>query len=628
MLGRIKWQKMDWKYFQGMITHAKESCITTLVRGLEIKEDLVVEGVQDDNYKQILVQDLLKAKEHEHIAIQGWGVKEVGSNPTVKVRPQNNSGGVEPSAGITDVSTKSRSTQGPAPSGSGRKKPGTSERMDQPPSMTSAPHTTGEKVLPRDLLVQIFIPDSNSGMNGRFAVGLPVAPDRILTSLNALLPAATKPSRIKIRWPHREEWQPITDIAWRGNGDVDAALLDCRFPLEMAGRHAKVSFDDLEEGMHWKSLAFPLNSSPTHSFEVTGEIGGPVGEMFETSISFPNNGNFGNLSGVPVFNGEGAVVGVIGSTGEDPLRSGFRRMMAMERLHRIPEFLESLYWHDEMRRKKRLDNVKREVATQLNNSKEASDYLDSELQSAGLNTGSLADRLLNLNVSSLIALLVNLYGEFVSSNPEAAKVGSHILCKVVPVRMPISDIRDVRRQMADPNMYIIIMNAGTETAAEFIMADAMERAASFRRTEGEKGYTLGRTGIPLPPESGWSEDPVDNFFHRLEDQLIKETLNPRDHEVIDREFEPGTMESRNRKLQLVEYFMSPSDPKEPITLRPIVWYHIFDASRVDEQFRMRLENMNKNYPSLLFISLSEKYDRLREDKKSFNIPVDMLVNCA
>ncbi|MBF0296008.1 MAG: hypothetical protein HQL96_12530 [Magnetococcales bacterium] len=467
-------------------------------------------------------------------------------------------------------------------------------------------------------LVQIWVNTTK-----RLAVGVAVAKDRILTCRKPLQVAHVEWQQFLVRWHDQGEWQPIRKIVWDGGVDIDAAIIDCEFPEDGKMRYLKVSPDAPKVGTVWKSCALPDGCEDPANSCVWFEVSGRIGEEGRTTIDCESG-----ASGVPIFDVEGSVVGVLGMCQSVDGRQ--RPMTTTARLLEIPEFQEVLYWQEVERRQSRLTAVTAKLTEHLQSSDIALKYLTEQLDSRDFRKGEpLADRLLGLLLGDLIELLVMLYERFITTDKDAALVGSRILCLVVPVRLPYPDTHDARRQMNDPTCDIIALNAATDTAAEFIMADLMGRRAAFRNPGPKQDYTPGRSAVPLPPEGG-IRNPAQIFVRSIEDQLIKEVLNARDMSIIDGKTYPSEEEKRQAMLDIVKRFMNKSGKGMFSRDHRSLWYHVFtvNVDNLDEAFRRGLVAFRKIYPSLLFITLSGGTEELARDKATFDIPSEMLVACT
>ncbi|MBF0614463.1 MAG: hypothetical protein G8237_04120 [Magnetococcales bacterium] len=502
------------------------------------------------------------------------------------------------------------------------------ESLDSAPSSDNPEQffsTHAETCHDARVLVQIRVVHT-----GRVAMGLVVEKERILTCRDLLSPGINCPEKIQVRWCDDGEWFSIRKVVWQGEGDLDVALIDCSFPKTHGQRYARKFADDIPIlGARWSGCAFPdrLDSAallePCSLFPISGAALELKGQTVMSRLDPFGLQDFRGGVGSPVYNADGVVVGVLGvSSGQ------VRAMVPVAHLFKIPGFMVACYWQEELRRQKRLEDVKQQLRVCLHH-KAVSTYLNDQLNKVGFRNGAfLEERLLGLELIDLIQLLVNLYNNHKLIMPDVSKVASQILCLMVPIRLPHQDLHDVRAQMADPEKVLIALNTASKTVAEFIMAGVMEREASFRQSAGDT-HASGRTAVPLGPESG-RVDIVDVFFSSIEDQMIEEILDNNIRNIVDKMTGLDKEGKRHEMLNRVRARLNQPRGMFESSVKNI-WYFIIseEINSKDEVMMRRFSAFRESYQNMFFITLSTTVNRLQDDDEKFHvtIPVDMLTAC-
>jgi hypothetical protein len=388
----------------------------------------------------------------------------------------------------------------------------------------------------RELLACIFVPTygkqrrDGGGAHGHTGTGYAVGNSLVLTARHVVVrpEERDKRYRIQILWEvdRKSGWIELDcdpkAIAWAGTGDMDAALLRCRYPSDLRS-FADVSNDQPGEGVGWVSAGYPDaglrdNRRAASSFAGTTFKKSPGNSYFEVDASraAPDTQSaWRGASGMPIIPmGKTSILGI---AIEAPEHFAAKKLHAVPAflLRQAPGFLDAL---EESPRIQRLAPALSAVERCLDPSPAAREALartsgcsqDTADGSriAVTSASELARHVLKLPLSGVIEAFGKALGIVKDGDSKPAKDAVQRLLQavqwVVPTLFDAQVAARLHAETLDPNVVISPLEHAFPPLGEIIMASYDGRQTEFRPRKGATDYPHGKYFLALPPEEGIS----------------------------------------------------------------------------------------------------------------------------
>ncbi len=476
-----------------------------------------------------------------------------------------------------------------------------------------------------NLLVRISVPTVDG--KARLGTGYPVARDRILTARHVVTPGRDENQPIQILWPAAADVSggaTVGRIVWQGGPDLDAAILDTTFPTTV-NTWGILSEQRPAPAARWNSCGFARAGKTPAERKLIGMIGHVLAvrespAQLELGVEFPpeQREHWQGASGSPVFV-QGRICGVVGAC-EENFRGNRLEATAVGRLLQLPEFRAAIGYDD---RADLLAQVQRSIASRLERSPVALETLGRELKisNPSKNTAAwaadLAETLVHLQVEELIRKTNQAHAHlFDASSVPAVNDGGaieEVASLLLPVVFDHAVVQSVRTSVSCGDAALVSLPAGTRSVAEIIMAGVDRGPVWFRTPVDEMEFMDGEFCLGVPPECGrnpaWSE-----FQQAWDDHLVEKFVSQEDRE-----------RSRHDHKTLVglaadelEYLAEEYRRKH---------YFIFDRPQQEAERRSWeavIRQLKKQYPAIVFISLSGDGEQIRRERKLLRPLRDLL----
>ena len=507
----------------------------------------------------------------------------------------------------------------------------------------------------QSLLIAVFVTTTDGtgkdfeGKRGQLAIGYPVGKDLILTARDVLQPGSPDYRvhyRLKLCWHHfrsndDSDWIEISEdkIVWRGQGDLDAALIRCRRPPEAVG-WGIVSSEKPLDGMRWSSGGFARATRHEDVRNPDG-FGGEIRSTSDQDACFeltedlqPEKGqDWKGVSGMPVFVGR-KILGVVRSVTPN-VDTKTLYATPTWRLLEDEAFRRAIGYDEQL---ERVESVKVELAKTLTRSTDAIDTLVEKLrmdnEMAGLDhtqrAKQLADRLLPATDIRLVIDTLRDTHRSLCEDDETAEQGTkaaEIVTKaahlIVPAVYDYGVVQWTRSQKGSDGIALVPLPAGIKTVAEIIMAGVDGRKTKLRQRKTELDYPEGELSLPQLPECGidlggakarealqkhlegkFTPEKVEGLRHAVDDYLIatKYPPDPGKERVIswEQRIKPTAdqiaRESRDSKQTFYLVLPLPDDVEGENAMRSLA------------------KSLKKDYSAIMFLSLDHDYQQDKQDR--------------
>jgi len=507
----------------------------------------------------------------------------------------------------------------------------------------------------QSLLIAVFVPTTDGtgkdfeGKRGQLAIGYPVGKDLILTARDVLQPGSPDYRvhyRLKLCWHHfrsndDSDWIEISEdkIVWRGQGDLDAALIRCRRPPEAVG-WGIVSSEKPLDGMRWSSGGFARATRHEDVRNPDG-FGGEIRSTSDQDACFeltedlqPEKGqDWKGVSGMPVFVGR-KILGVVRSVTPN-VDTKTLYATPTWRLLEDEAFRRAIGYDEQL---ERVESVKVELAKTLTRSTDAIDTLVEKLrmdnEMAGLDhtqrAKQLADRLLPAtDIRLVIDTLRDTHrslcedDETAEQRAKAAEIVTKAAQLIVPAVYDYGVVQWTRSQKGSDGIALVPLPAGIKTVAEIIMAGVDGRKTKLRQRKTELDYPEGELSLPQLPECGidlggakarealqkhlegkFTPEKVEGLRHAVDDYLIatKYPPDPGKERVIswEQRIKPTAdqiaRESRDSKQTFYLVLPLPDDVEGENAMRSLA------------------KSLKNDYSAIMFLSLDHDYQQGKQDR--------------
>ena len=403
----------------------------------------------------------------------------------------------------------------------------------------------------KSLLVLLFVPTLDKengdgrGKVGAVGTGYPIGKDIILTSRHVLEPAnRDRRYPIALLWndfPHDgpdEGWFPLRDehILWKGDGDLDAALLRCPRPEKASQYAGELAAIEPPQGRRWCSAGFPRAAKREKrepaSFRGHMHSMGANWPYFEidVDVSPPEEEDWKGASGMPVFaENSTAIYGIIKEIPYN-FRSQKAHVVPSWKLLRDKAFKVVLGFRDAPLIN--LSRFKEEIAKQLEASSKVIRRVESKLDDLGIKKGAshpqigltpekvaanaIAETLIDLEFGDTLELL-KVAIESCTTEPEEIerRILFTILCWFLPARYDLQNSEKVCQYYLEGDVQLIEAHVASALAAELRMAAVEGRAAQF-----DRDALVGKNKLPDPPPLGLGATPEMELIGAVDGYLL------------------------------------------------------------------------------------------------------------
>jgi len=493
----------------------------------------------------------------------------------------------------------------------------------------------------KDQIAAIFAPTKAQSRGpgrpgaGSIGSGYPVSDELVLTSRHVVDPVGRNPrSPIRVCWYHasakgcaaKGRWISIkaADVVWRGDGDLDAALIRCPRPESLRQLPLPRLLDRKpRKGEEWEGAGF-ARADRREGVREPGEFGGKVRTMAAASPYFEviedakpfSEELWKGASGMPVFVDDG----ILGVVKQVPPNYEGKKLDAVPswRLLEDPQFRLLLGLGED---DKRLERATAILTDLLNRSERVRSDLAAGLgrlgKSVASDTPGLVRTLLHETppLDKLFSLAVEVQDRRRAAKDRAgARVAADLILTILPAIYQAADVARLRREKCDGSLCILEVPARLSTLAEILMAAADARPAAYWPPATELDLPEGVAHLPEPPERG--RDPDNKQIARDFRQALIETFAEDAgrfaatfREYLKLRFVQGSLRSPAAGLAEGELTaiaatrlrQAAEDPKRPVTYYYIVPY--LADPQIRAQREKVLAELKQDFPHIAFLRL-------------------------
>jgi hypothetical protein len=230
----------------------------------------------------------------------------------------------------------------------------------------------------------------------------------------------------------------------------------------------------------------------------------------------------------------------------------------------------------------------------------------------------LADALVTLPVDELVLKTNQAHAHlFDASAAQVIDDGGAIedvASLLLPVVFDHAVVQGARTSVSRVDAALVCLPAGTRSVAEIIMAGVDRRPARFRTPVDEKAFMDGELCLGVPPECG--RDPTCAEFQKAwNDHLIEKFVAQEDRERSRHEYQTLVGLAADELTYLAQEYRR-------------THYFIFDLPQQEMERRSWeavVGELKKQYPAIVFISLSREGEQIRRERRLLRPLRDLLL---
>ncbi|MBF0346086.1 MAG: hypothetical protein HQL81_00320 [Magnetococcales bacterium] len=389
----------------------------------------------------------------------------------------------------------------------------------------------------KNYVVLISVP-SKDGL-AELATGYPVAPNLILTARHVLETKDRdnqKPIKAKW-WYHKPKvvgdqgWLTLADdaIVWRGEGELDAALLRLPEKEWTPKEYLFLSSDRPSEDTRWASEGFPHVARRKELPKATSFQGNVYSKAdaesyFELSEDANPDREAGwkGVSGMAVFVRR-KILGIVRS-----IPTGFKSA----RLHAVPSwkmledpaFRKAIGYDD---KQKRLNEYRGRLMGKIKKSFEVFDSVARRLNKNDTWSGAppekkvgiLADCFLETSLHDMLSAFNDeLLNAVENGEVHHADVLFDVVMLLLPALHDHGIVEGIRSDKKENKALFVQLPACLATVAEIVMAGVDGRETRFRPRDRERQFPKGVLQLPDAPDSGFGSQ--EKFIKDLDQYLV------------------------------------------------------------------------------------------------------------
>ncbi len=504
----------------------------------------------------------------------------------------------------------------------------------------------------KSLIVTIFVL-TKEGKDGKAAgsigTGYPVAEDLILTSRHVVNPEqGDRKYPIQVRWHYYTDrdapdkgWITLSsdDIAWEGEGEMDAALLRCPRPERAQGKgwgmiaDKKPPFDK-----SWQSQGFPA-ATRYENVRNPDDVSGTTESMADQADYFVLNVTsqpeevemWKGASGMPVFV-HNEILGVVRSVPEN---------FDGKKLYAVPiwKMLQDKAFREYLgldRRKEYEKQLEKDIK-ELLCTPEGEAAVKTLAKQLGIDWIALGDtgkvvahKLLNIWVESFVNTVDSAHRDLLAGNDTSSvSILNEIVQKVLPFLFTPHCVEGVRRCKTDAAVSLVALPAYSRTVAEIIMAGVDRRDTCYRPLSHDEDWLSmeGAASLPQLPEAGRDrsgKQSEQDFRTQLYDTFEADATNEFlavFNKYMQLRFVVGKDRERvlRHKEEIIDRYIG-IKLKRDAEKNSLTYYFLINTSdEVDKKTSQQkaIGRLKERYPFVVFLELSNDPEHLLTEEETY-----------